>query len=95
MKLMRPSTARDYQQHVAKRVPDPQTVPLKKWMFHDGPFEYGGGIVLASGRATCWGCGQRIKKGERCIMAVHDFSPSQSGSYASTECYIHLNCEDS
>lgn len=43
--------------------------------------------VVASGRATCRACGERIAKGEPAIRVAHDFHGS--GSFTLTTVYLH------
>ena len=48
--------------------------------------------AIASGRARCRACGEKINRGDRCLSFVHDFAGS--GSWTGVQCYMHENtCE--
>lgn len=48
-------------------------------------------LGIATGRAICRHCGERIRKGERALFGFHDFTGC--GSWTAVACWLHLhNC---
>jgi hypothetical protein len=45
---------------------------------------------IATGRATCRCCGQKIAKGEVALYFAYDFTGS--GSYTAVWCWMHQTC---
>lgn len=58
---------------------------LRECQNYGGPPE----LRIATGRARCRVCGERIAKGEQCVYVVHDFQGS--GSFTAIACYLHAH----
>jgi hypothetical protein len=55
--------------------------------------EYGGpddGLYVATGRAKCRACGQKIEKGAEAIRFTYDFIGS--GTWTAVDASIHVQC---